>query len=94
MVSSGQTFRNHNCAKRVRSDSNHSAPTSQRSHNYVNEITQRTITGGSPVAFQYDGAPGASNGNLANDGTAITQRVAKEALLEYAAEARAFALLP
>jgi RHS repeat-associated protein len=45
----------------------------QRSHNYnyVNEITQRTLTGGSPVVFQYDGATGASNGNLKDDGTLI-----------------------
>ena len=48
-----------------------SATTDQRNHNYVNEITQRTLTGGSPVVFQYDGATGASNGNLKNDGTLI-----------------------
>jgi len=48
-----------------------SATTDQRNHNYVNEITQRTLTGSSPVVFQYDGSPGASNGNLANDGTLI-----------------------
>ena len=43
----------------------------QRNHNYVNEITQRTLTGSNPVVFQYDGATGASNGNLKNDGTLI-----------------------
>ena len=48
-----------------------SATTDQRNHNYVNEITQRAITGSSPVVFQYDGATGASNGNLKNDGTLI-----------------------
>ncbi|MGC8561551.1 MAG: hypothetical protein ACP5O1_12895, partial [Phycisphaerae bacterium] len=48
-----------------------SSTTDQRNHNYVNEITQRTLTGGSPVMFQYDGATGASNGNLKNDGTLI-----------------------
>ncbi len=48
-----------------------SATTDQRNHNYVNEITQRTLTGGSPVMFQYDGATGASNGNLTNDGRLI-----------------------
>ncbi len=48
-----------------------SATTDQRNHNYVNEITQRAITGSSPVVFQYDGATRASNGNLKNDGTLI-----------------------
>ena len=48
-----------------------SQSTDQRSHNYVNEITQRTLTGSNPVVFQYDGATGASNGNLKNDGTLI-----------------------
>ena len=48
-----------------------SQTTDQRNHNYVNEITQRTLTGGSPVVFQYDGATGASNGNLRNEGTLI-----------------------
>ncbi len=48
-----------------------SQSTDQRSHNYVNEITQRTLTGGSAVAFQYDGKTGGSNGNLKNDGTLI-----------------------
>jgi len=48
-----------------------SSTTDQRNHNYVNEITQRTLTGGSPVMFQFDGATGASNGNLKNDGTLI-----------------------
>ncbi len=48
-----------------------SATTDQRNHNYVNEITQRTLAGGNPVVFQYDGATGASNGNLKNDGTLI-----------------------
>ncbi len=45
--------------------------TDQRNHNYVNEITQRTLAGGSAIIFQYDGATGASNGNLKNDGTLI-----------------------
>ncbi len=45
--------------------------TDQRNHNYVNEITQRTLAGGSPIIFQYDGNAGASNGNLKNDGTLI-----------------------
>ncbi len=48
-----------------------SATTDQRNHNYVSEITQRAITGSSSVVFQYDGATGASNGNLKNDGTLI-----------------------
>ena len=48
-----------------------SATTDQRNHNYVNEITQRTLAGRSPVVFQYDGATGGSNGNLKNDGTLI-----------------------
>ena len=48
-----------------------SQSTDQRNHNYVNEITQRTLTGGSAVAFQYDGKTGGSNGNLKNDGTLI-----------------------
>jgi RHS repeat-associated protein len=48
-----------------------SAQVDQRNHNYVNEITQRTVAGGSAVAFQYDGATAASNGNLKNDGTLI-----------------------
>ncbi len=48
-----------------------SATTDQRNHNYVNEITQRTLTGGSAVVFQYDGATGASNGNLKNDGALV-----------------------
>jgi len=44
----------------------------QRNHNKLNEITQRTV-GTSPVAsLRYDGHAGASNGNLANDGTALT----------------------
>ncbi len=43
----------------------------QRNHNYVNEITQQTVTGSSPVVFQYDGTNGSSNGNLTNDGTLI-----------------------
>ena len=45
----------------------------QRSHNYnyVNEVTQRTLAGGSPIIFQYDGNAGASNGNLKSDGTLI-----------------------
>jgi len=45
-----------------------SAITDQRNHNKLNEITQRTLTGSSPVVFQYDGATGGSNGNLKNDG--------------------------
>ncbi|MGC9261371.1 MAG: hypothetical protein ACP5I8_14995 [Phycisphaerae bacterium] len=32
-----------------------SQTTDQRSHNNLNEITQRTLTSGSPVVFQYDG---------------------------------------
>jgi RHS repeat-associated protein len=48
-----------------------SASTDQRNHNKLNEITQRTINGGTPIAFSYDGTSGASNGNLANDGTLI-----------------------
>ena len=48
-----------------------SQTTDQRNHNYVNEITQRTVGTGSQVVFQYDGKSGASNGNLANDGTLI-----------------------
>ncbi len=48
-----------------------SQSTDQRNHNYVNEITQRTLTGSNPAVFQYDGATGASNGNLKNDGTLI-----------------------
>ena len=48
-----------------------SQSTDQRNHNYVNEITQRTLAGGSPGAFQYDGKTGGSNGNLKNDGTLI-----------------------
>ena len=48
-----------------------SQTTDPRDHNYVNEITQRAVTGSSPVVFQYDGATGASNGNLKNDGTLI-----------------------
>ena len=48
-----------------------SQTTDQRNHNYVNEITQRTVGTGSQVVFQYDGTPGASNGNLTNDGTLI-----------------------
>ena len=48
-----------------------SQTTDQRNHNYVNEITQRTLAGRSPVVFQYDGATGGSNGNLKNDGTLI-----------------------
>jgi len=41
----------------------------QRNHNYVNEITQSVTNNLSPVTFVYDGASGASNGNLTNDGT-------------------------
>ena len=48
-----------------------SQTTDQRNHNYVNEITQRTVGTGSQVVFQYDGKSGASNGNLTNDGTLI-----------------------
>ncbi len=48
-----------------------SQSTDQRNHNYVNETTQQTATGSSPVIFQYDGNAGASNGNLKNDGTLI-----------------------
>lgn len=42
--------------------------TDQRNHNYVNEIIQRTVGTNPAVTFQYDGASGASNGNLKNDG--------------------------
>jgi RHS repeat-associated protein len=48
-----------------------SQTTDQRNHDYVNEITQRTVGAGSQVVFQYDGTAGASNGNLKNDGTLI-----------------------
>ncbi len=43
----------------------------QRNHNYLNEITQSVTSSLSPVTFVYDGATGASNGNLKNDGTLI-----------------------
>ncbi len=42
-----------------------------RSHNKLNEITQRNTYENIIVPFSYDGAPGASNGNLINDGTLI-----------------------
>jgi len=48
-----------------------SSTTDQRNHNYVNEITQSVTSNLSPVTFVYDGATGASNGNLKNDGTLI-----------------------
>jgi RHS repeat-associated protein len=48
-----------------------SASTDDRNHNKLNEITQRTINGGTPITFSYDGSSGTSNGNLANDGTLI-----------------------
>ncbi len=48
-----------------------SAITDQRNHNKLNEIIQRTVGSGPAVTFQYDGVSGASNGNLANDGTLI-----------------------
>ena len=48
-----------------------SQTTDRRNHNYVNEITQRTVGTGSQVVFQYDGKSGASNGNLTNGGTLI-----------------------
>ena len=48
-----------------------SQTTDQRSHNNLNEITQRTLTGSGAITFQYDGVAGASNGNLKNDGTLI-----------------------
>ncbi|MGC9261612.1 MAG: RHS repeat-associated core domain-containing protein [Phycisphaerae bacterium] len=48
-----------------------SQTTDQRSHNNLNEIAQRTLTGSGAITFQYDGATGASNGNLKNDGTLI-----------------------
>ena len=48
-----------------------SQTTDQRNHNYVNEITQSVTSNLSPVTFVYDGATGASNGNLKNDGTLI-----------------------
>ena len=50
-----------------------SQTTDQRNHNYVNEITQRTVGTGSQVVFQYDGhtTPTTGNGNLTNDGTLI-----------------------
>jgi|GEM_PF-4483916 len=43
----------------------------QRNHNYINEITQSVTNNLSPVTFVYDGATGASNGNLKNDGALI-----------------------
>ena len=43
----------------------------QRNHNKLNEIIQRTVGTSPAVTFQYDGATGASNGNLKNDGTLI-----------------------
>ncbi len=48
-----------------------SAITDQRNHNKLNEIIQRTVGTSPAVTFQYDGATGASNGNLKNDGTLI-----------------------
>ncbi|MGC9261307.1 MAG: RHS repeat-associated core domain-containing protein [Phycisphaerae bacterium] len=48
-----------------------SQTTDQRSHNNLNEIAQRTLTGSGAITFQYDGATGASNGNLKNDGTLV-----------------------
>jgi len=45
--------------------------TDQRNHNKLNEITPRTVGTNPAVTFQYDGAAGASNGNLKNDGTLI-----------------------
>ncbi len=59
-----------------------SAITEQRNHNKLNEIIQRTVTGGSQITFQYDGATGASNGNLANDGTLIYQYDALNRLIQ------------
>ncbi len=41
----------------------------QRNHNKLNEITQRTVGTSPEVTFQHDGVSGASNGNLASDGT-------------------------
>ncbi|MGC9260820.1 MAG: RHS repeat-associated core domain-containing protein [Phycisphaerae bacterium] len=41
----------------------------QRNHNKLNQITLRSVGGTSPTYFSYDGASGASNGNLTNDGT-------------------------
>jgi RHS repeat-associated protein len=40
-----------------------------RQHNKLNEITSRKVGGGVKVLFAYDGTSGASNGNLADDGT-------------------------
>jgi RHS repeat-associated protein len=48
-----------------------SQTTNQRNHNYINEITQSLTNNQSSVTFLYDGAAGASNGNLKNDGTLI-----------------------
>ncbi len=45
-----------------------SATTQIRDHNYLNEIT-RTKENATETDFTYDGAAGASNGNIANDGT-------------------------
>ncbi len=45
-----------------------SATTQVRDHNSLNEITRLT-EGATQTPFTYDGAVGASNGNLANDGT-------------------------
>ena len=41
----------------------------RRSHNRLNQITQQTQNGYYNQNFTYDGFPGASNGNLINDGT-------------------------
>ncbi len=46
-----------------------SAITDQRNHNKLNQITLRSVGGTTPTYFSYDGASGASNGNLTNDGT-------------------------
>ena len=46
-----------------------SAITDQRNHNKLNQTTLRSVGGTSPTYFTYDGAAGASNGNLTDDGT-------------------------
>ena len=45
-----------------------SESTQVRQHNSLNEITSTKDDSDPKVEFDYDGAPGASNGNLANDG--------------------------
>ena len=58
-----------------------SPETEIRQHNGLNEIT-RIQNGGSQTNLTYDGAPGHSNGNLANDGTRTYQWDALNRLLQ------------